>query len=89
MPEKLGNEYPKIDRGAQSVLQSTAYSEPWWKGAGTDPLGEAASKSKSPSLELLNCSMASGTVHSKAHGGMCNGGNSCRQNLISVLDFSF
>ncbi|XVF73631.1 hypothetical protein PTKIN_Ptkin12aG0217500 [Pterospermum kingtungense] len=71
MPAKPGNGYPQIDRGAQSVLQSTAYSEPWWKGVGADPLGEAASKS--PSIERINASMANGAVHSQAHGGMGNG----------------
>ncbi|XWS32527.1 hypothetical protein CRYUN_Cryun23aG0165800 [Craigia yunnanensis] len=71
MPAKPGNEDGQIERGAQSVLQSTAYSEPWWKGVGTNPLGEAASKS--PSIEQLNSSMANGAVHSQAHGGMGNG----------------
>ncbi|XWS45727.1 hypothetical protein CRYUN_Cryun14cG0004300 [Craigia yunnanensis] len=71
MPAKPGNEDRQIDHGAQSVLQSTAYSEPWWKGVGTHPLGEAASKS--PSIEQINGSMANGAVHSQAHGGLGNG----------------
>lgn len=36
-----------MNHGAQRVLNSTAYSEPWWKAVGTDLLGEAASMSPS------------------------------------------
>ena len=82
MPAKPGNEDRQIDHGAQSVLQSTAYFEPWWKGVGTNPLGEVASKS--PSIEQLSGSMANGAVHSQAHGGMGNGGNFSKENLITV-----
>ncbi|XP_022756789.1 nuclear transcription factor Y subunit A-1-like [Durio zibethinus] len=71
MPAKPGNEDQQIDHGAQSMLQSTTYSEPWWKGVGMNPLGEAASKS--PSVEKLNCSVANGAVHSQANGGFVNG----------------
>ncbi|KAK8639845.1 hypothetical protein V6N13_138212 [Hibiscus sabdariffa] len=70
MPAKPGNDNQKIDHVAQSVLQSTTYSEPWWKGVRTNPFGEAASKS--PSVEQLNGSMENGAVHSQAHGGLDN-----------------
>ncbi|KAB2070415.1 hypothetical protein ES319_A08G154700v1 [Gossypium barbadense] len=70
MPAKPGNDDQQIDHGAQSVLQSTAYSEPWWKGVGTNPFVEAASKS--PSVEQLNGSVANGAVHSQAHGDLGN-----------------
>lgn len=82
MPAKPGKEDGQIDHGAQTVLQSTAYSEPWWKGVGTNPLGEAASKS--PSIEQLNGSMRNGAVHSHAHGGLGNLGNSGKENPITV-----
>ncbi|XVF22948.1 hypothetical protein REPUB_Repub12eG0215000 [Reevesia pubescens] len=71
MPAKPGKEDRQIDHGAQSVLQSTAYSEPWWKGVGTNSIGEAASKS--PSVGQLNGSMANEAVHSQAHGGLGDG----------------
>ncbi|XVF33732.1 hypothetical protein REPUB_Repub17cG0193800 [Reevesia pubescens] len=71
MPAKSGNRDRQLDHGAQSVLQSIAYSEPWWKGVGTNSLVEAASKS--PSIEQLDDSMANGTAHSQALGGLGNG----------------
>lgn len=82
MPAKPGNDDQQIDHGAQSVLQSTAYSEPWWKGVGTNPFGEAASKS--PSVEQLNGSVANGAAHSQAHGNLGNEGNFNKENLINV-----
>ncbi|XP_022770083.1 nuclear transcription factor Y subunit A-4-like isoform X2 [Durio zibethinus] len=71
MPAKPGNKDQRMDHGAQSVLQSTAYSEPWWKGVAPNPFGEAASKSTF--IEQLKGSVADGAVHSQAHGGMGNG----------------
>ncbi|XVE76722.1 hypothetical protein DITRI_Ditri13aG0004300 [Diplodiscus trichospermus] len=71
MPAKPGNEDGQIDHGAQSVLQSSAYSEPWWKGAGTNSLGEAALKSSS--VEQLNGSVENGAARSQAYGGLGNG----------------
>ncbi|KAK6285266.1 hypothetical protein POUND7_011445 [Theobroma cacao] len=71
MPAKPVNEDQQLDHGAQSVLQSTVFSEPWWKGVGTNPLGEAASNSSS--MEQLHGSMANGAVQSQAHGGLGNG----------------
>ncbi|XVF79626.1 hypothetical protein PTKIN_Ptkin15bG0004400 [Pterospermum kingtungense] len=65
MPAKPGKEDGQIDHGAPNLLQSTAYSEPWWKGVGTNPLGEAASKS--PSVQL------NGSISNQAHGGLGNG----------------
>lgn len=82
MPAKPVNEDQQLDHGAQSVLQSTVFSEPWWKGVGTNPLGEAASNSSS--MEQLHGSMANGAVQSQAHGGLGNGGNSSKENLITV-----
>ncbi|KAE8727466.1 Nuclear transcription factor Y subunit A-7 [Hibiscus syriacus] len=50
MPAKPGHDR-QIGHGDQRVLQSTPYSEPWWKGVGTNPFGESASKS--PSVEQI------------------------------------
>ncbi|TYH57139.1 hypothetical protein ES332_D08G069100v1 [Gossypium tomentosum] len=47
MPAKPRNEDQRMHHGAQSALNSTAYSEPWWKAVGIDLLDEAASKSPS------------------------------------------
>ncbi|KAK5811030.1 nuclear transcription factor Y subunit A-1-like [Gossypium arboreum] len=47
MPAKPRNEDQRMHHGAQSVLNSTASLEPWWKAVGIDLLGEAASKSTS------------------------------------------
>ncbi|MBA0610289.1 hypothetical protein Godav_011156 [Gossypium davidsonii] len=58
MPAKPRNEDQRMHHGAQSVLNSTAYSEPWWKAVGIDLLGEAASKS--PSAEKKNGPTADG-----------------------------
>ncbi|KAL4341627.1 hypothetical protein GQ457_08G023940 [Hibiscus cannabinus] len=70
MPAKPGNNDQQIDHGAQCVLRSTPHSEPWWKGVGTNTLGEAASKS--PSVQQLNGSTTNGAVHLHAHGGLGN-----------------
>ncbi|KAE8677479.1 Nuclear transcription factor Y subunit A-9 [Hibiscus syriacus] len=75
MPAKPGNDDRQIDNGAQRVLQSTSYSEPWWKGVGTNPFGESASKS--PSVEQLNGSMENGAVDLLPHSGL---GNEDRRN---------
>ncbi|KAH1108332.1 hypothetical protein J1N35_012100 [Gossypium stocksii] len=58
MPAKPRNEDQRMHHGAQSVLNSTAYSEPWWKAVGIDLLGEAASKL--PSAEKKNGPTADG-----------------------------
>ncbi|MBA0762688.1 hypothetical protein Gotri_012271 [Gossypium trilobum] len=58
MPAKPRNEDQRMHHGAQSVLNSTAYSEPWWKAVGIDLLGETASKS--PSAEKKNGPTADG-----------------------------
>ncbi|TYI68123.1 hypothetical protein E1A91_D08G067600v1 [Gossypium mustelinum] len=58
MPAKPRNEDQRMHHGAQSALNSTAYSEPWWKAVGIDLLDEAASKS--PSAEKKNGPTADG-----------------------------
>ncbi|XP_039002123.1 nuclear transcription factor Y subunit A-1-like isoform X2 [Hibiscus syriacus] len=70
MPAKHGNDDRLIDHGDQRVLQSTPYSEPWWKGVGSNPFGKSASKS--PSVEQVNGSMANGLVDSRDHSGLGN-----------------
>jgi nuclear transcription factor Y alpha len=67
MPAKPGNEVERLEHGGQTVLQSTAYSQPWWRGMGNNgSFGENASKSSS--IEHLNGSVRNGAIKSKANG---------------------
>lgn len=62
MPAKPENGDQQLVRGAQTVLQSTAYSEPWWRVVGANAtLGEAASKSTS--VEQPNAAVGNGASH--------------------------
>ncbi|OMO69764.1 CCAAT-binding transcription factor, subunit B [Corchorus capsularis] len=86
MPAKAGNGDGQLDHdhGARSMLHSTVYSEPWWKGVGTNQLADA---SKASSTEQLNGSVANGAVLSHAHGSLGNGDGRSgqdRQNLKHV-----
>ncbi|GKU88630.1 hypothetical protein SLEP1_g2867 [Rubroshorea leprosula] len=68
MPAKPANGDQQLVRGARTVLQSTAYSEPWWRGVGTNAtLGEAASKSTS--VEQPHGAVATGASHLQSNAG--------------------
>ncbi|OMP10069.1 CCAAT-binding transcription factor, subunit B [Corchorus olitorius] len=77
MPAKAGNGDVQLDHGARSMLHSTVYSEPWWKGVGTNHLADA---SKASSTEQLNGSVANDAVLSHAHGSLGNGVGHASQN---------
>ena len=67
MPAKPGNEVGRLEHGGQTVLQSAAYSQPWWRGTGNSgSLGENALKSSS--MEHLNGFVRNGAIQSKANG---------------------
>ncbi|XP_059434877.1 nuclear transcription factor Y subunit A-1-like isoform X2 [Corylus avellana] len=67
MPAKPGNELGRLEHGGQTVLQSAAYSQPWWRGMGNSgSLGENALKSSS--MEHLNGFVRNGAIQSKANG---------------------
>lgn len=61
MPSKPKKGNQQFEQGAQNVLQSTAFSQPWWRTVGSDlPMGESTPKSslvEHQNGSLLNVAM--------------------------------
>ncbi|KAJ4829992.1 hypothetical protein Tsubulata_024744 [Turnera subulata] len=71
MPAKPGNGDNQL---AQSVLQSSIYSQPWWRGVGNNPsFGESTSKSSS--VPRSDSSFGNGAIQAPASPGLDTGAN--------------
>ncbi|GAV66999.1 CBFB_NFYA domain-containing protein [Cephalotus follicularis] len=74
MPSKLENGDRRLDHGAQSMSQSSVYSQPWWRGVG-DSASLSENTLKLSSVEHLNGSFTDGAIQSQANVGLHNGAN--------------
>ncbi|KAH7527852.1 hypothetical protein FEM48_Zijuj05G0010500 [Ziziphus jujuba var. spinosa] len=68
MPSKPKNDNQQLEQGAQNVLQSTAFSQPWWRTVGSDvPMSESTPKSSL--VEHQNGSLLNGAMQSQTNDG--------------------
>lgn len=85
MPAKTDNVDQRLGHGAQSVLQSTMYSEPWWRGANA-LTGEAPTKSALVEVEQSNAAAANGADDSPTDGGLSDRGGRNEQERQHQLE---
>ncbi|KAK9283110.1 hypothetical protein L1049_011341 [Liquidambar formosana] len=73
MPLKPENENQRIEHGPQGVSPSNVYSQPWWRGIGSNdsPASLNEGTLKSSSMEHLT----SESMQSQTNGGLNNGAN--------------